>query len=165
VSEDDMCTLSLMVALKGHPSADEIISEQKKLIKNPDRLSRYEFVLPSVSSNQAVKDEFFGSLSSPSNREREPWVLEALGYLHHPINAPNSVKYLRPSLDLLEEIKYTGDIFFPGSWVSTTLGGHSSAEALSIVEGFLKDNPEYPEDLTLKILQAADHLYRFAGNK
>lgn len=165
LSEDDMCTLSLVLALKGHGSAEEIIARQQGQIKNADRRSRYNFVLPSVSSDLDVKDEFFASLSNPDNREKEPWVLEALGYLHHPINSPNSIKYIRPSLDLLEEIKTTGDIFFPASWISTTLGGHSSAEALSIVEGFLKDNPDYPEDLILKIYQAADHLYRVAGEK
>ena len=165
LSEDDMCTLSLVLALKGHESSEEIIARQRDQIKNADRRSRYDFILPSVSSAQEVKDDFFASLSNPENREKEPWVLEALGYLHHPINATNSVKYIKPSLELLEEIKSTGDIFFPASWISTTLGGHSSAEALRIVEEFIKENPDYPYDLLLKIHQAADHLYRIAGKK
>jgi len=162
LSEEEMCTLSLVLALKQHPKGGQIVAQQLEQIKNTDRKKRYEFVLPSVSSDQKVKDDFFLTLADPVNREREPWVLEALGYLHHPLNAKNSVKYIRKSLDMLEEIKYTGDIFFPGSWVSTTLSGHNSVEALEIVNTFLSDNPDYPEDLRLKILQAADHLYRFA---
>jgi aminopeptidase N len=61
---------------------------------------------------------------------------------------------------MLEEIKSTGDIFFPGGWISSTLAGHRSAEVLETVERFLDERPEYPADLKLKILQAADHLFR-----
>ena len=61
---------------------------------------------------------------------------------------------------MLEEIKSTGDIFFPRNWISTTLAGHHSPEAKAIVEKFLDDHPDYPSDLRLKILQAADHLLR-----
>jgi len=87
-------------------------------------------------------------------------VLEALGFLHHPMMAQRSEHYILPSLEMLEEIKATGDIFFPGSWISSTLAGHRSAEALLTVEDFLDSHPDYPQDLKLKILQAADHLTR-----
>jgi aminopeptidase N len=94
------------------------------------------------------------------NREHEQWVIEALGYLHHPMVAKRSEKYILQSLEMLEEIKSTGDIFFPGSWITTTLAGHHSPEARTTVEKFLDDHPDYPPDLKLKILQAADHLFR-----
>ena len=48
-----------------------------------------------------------------NNRRREPWVLEGLGNLHHPLRAEASAKYVQPSLELLREIQQTGDIFFP----------------------------------------------------
>jgi aminopeptidase N len=87
-------------------------------------------------------------------------VLETLGYLHHPAVAERSEKYILPSLEMLEEIKSTGDIFFPGGWVTATLEGHRSTEARTTVEKFLDDHPDYSADLRLKILQAADHLFR-----
>jgi len=37
------------------------------------------------------------------NRRREPWVTEGLSYLNHPLRAADAVKYIRPSLDLVEE--------------------------------------------------------------
>ncbi len=74
--------------------------------------------------------------------------------------ARSSGKYILQSLEMLEEIKNTGDIFFPGSWISNTLAGHRSSEALKTVEKFLEDHPDYPQDLKLKILQGADHLLR-----
>ena len=160
LSEDELCTLALTLALKGHPDADEIITVQRDRITGIDRLQRYDFVLPSVSPDPAMRDAFFETLRDPAGREHEPWVLEALGYLHHPMVARRAEHYILPSLEMLAEIKSTGDIFFPGSWITTTLAGHRSAEARETVEKFLDDHPDYPADLRLKILQAADHLNR-----
>ena len=160
LSEDELCTLALTLALKGHPDATSIIAGQRKRISGKERLKRFDFVTPAVSPDATVRDTFFESLRDPANREREPWVLEALGYLHHPSVADRSEKYILPSLEMLEEIKSTGDIFFPGGWISTTLAGHHSPEARATVEKFLDDHPDYPADLKLKILQAADHLFR-----
>lgn len=160
LSEDELCTLALTLALKEHPEAGNIIARQRERISVKERLERFDFVTPAVSPDAAVRDAFFWSLRDPANREREPWVLEALGYLHHPLVAEKSEKYILPSLELLEEIKSTGDIFFPGSWISATLEGHRSPEARVTVEKFLDEHPDYPADLKLKILQAADHLFR-----
>ncbi len=160
LSEDELCTLTLTMAVKGYDKAEEIIAGQRGRITSNDRLLRFEFVVPSVSSDQAVRDAFFNSLSNPVNREHEPWVIEALEYLHHPMVAQRSEHYILPSLEMLEEIKSTGDIFFPGNWITTTLAGHHSTEAKTTVEKFLDDHPDYPPDLKLKILQASDHLVR-----
>jgi hypothetical protein len=59
-----------------------------------------------------VRDAFFASLKQENNREKEAWVVLALGYLHHPLRLSTSEKYLPESLALLEEIQLTGDIFF-----------------------------------------------------
>ncbi len=163
LSEDELCTLALTIALKDPGDAGKILSEQRTRITGNDRLQRFDFVVPSVSDDQAVRDAFFNSLRDPANREHEPWVLEALGYLHHPMVSQRSEQYILPSLEMLEEIKSTGDIFFPGSWIATTLAGHRSAETRETVERFLDDHPGYPPDLRLKILQAADHLFRGAS--
>jgi aminopeptidase N len=160
LGEDEQSGLALTLALRNHPEAMSIIAAQRARITTADRLQRFDFVLPSVSPDQAVRDEFFNSLRDLASREHEPWVLEALGYLHHPSVAHRSEHYILPSLELLEEIKRTGDIFFPGGWISTTLSGHHSASARETVERFLEERPDYPSDLRLKILQAADHLFR-----
>ena len=160
LSEDELCTLALNLALKGHPDAGRIIALQRERISGKERLARLDFVIPAVSEDIAVRDAFFESLRDPANREREPWVLEALGYLHHPAVAERSEYYVLASLEMLEEIKSTGDIFFPGGWISTTLAGHHSPGVRATVEKFLDDHPDYPADLKLKILQAADHLFR-----
>ena len=87
LSEDELCTLALTLALKDPENATELLDAQRTRITGSDRLQRYDFVVPSVSADQTVRDAFFNSLSDQANREHEPWVLEALGYLHHPMVA------------------------------------------------------------------------------
>jgi aminopeptidase N len=72
------------------------------------------------------------------------------------------VRFLAPSLELLEEIQRTGDIFFPKGWVDASLDDHSSARAAAVVREFLKARPDYPHRLRGKILQSADMLFRAA---
>jgi aminopeptidase N len=87
-------------------------------------------------------------------------VLSAVRYLHHPLRARDAERYILPSLEMIEEIQRTGDIFFPLGWLSATLGGHTSSEAAEIVQGFLDANPDLPPRLRGKLLQAADPLFR-----
>ena len=44
-----------------------------------------------------------------------------------------SSPFIRPALDMIEEIQRTGDIFFPGNWLGATLGGHGEVEAAETV--------------------------------
>ena len=129
---------------------------------NPDRKDRFEFVIPSVSDREDIRDAWFKKLSDVQNRRREPWVVEGLRYLNHPLRAAGSEKYIRPSLDLLREIQQTGDIFFPKNWMDATLGGHNSLGAAKIVRDFLTEHKDYPIQLRRIILQSADELFRAA---
>ena len=113
--------------------------------------------------DQAVRDHFFESLRDVQKRSHEPWVLTALNYLHHPIRANTSQKYLRASLELVEEIQRTGDIFFPKRWLDRTFSGHNSVEAADIVKQFLNSREDYPKRLRAKILQSTDLLFRAAS--
>jgi aminopeptidase N len=117
-----------------------------------------------LSADQAVRDAFFAGLSEASKREREPWVLEALRYLHHPLRASHSEKYIRPSLELLEEIQRTGDIFFPKRWLDATLSGHRSLSAAQSVRSYLEQNPQLSPRLRAKVLQSAHGLRRAADD-
>jgi aminopeptidase N len=162
LSERDYIALSRALAVREIDGWEAILDAQVERIENPDRREQFLFVLPSLSADQRVRDDFFASLTNPKNREHEPWVLEALRYLHHPLRAGDSEKYILASLELLEEIQATGDIFFPKGWLDGTLGGHNSSSAAEIVQNFLAANPDYPVKLNGKILQSADGLYRAA---
>ena len=162
LAERDFTALAQALAVRGVPESAEILAAQRERIENPDRRAAFEFAMPALSADTAVRDAFFESLRDPARRAREPWVLTALGLLHHPLRARESEVYIRPGLDLLEEIQRTGDIFFPLSWLQTTLDGHQTATAAAIVEQYLADRPDLPPRLRAKALQAADGLVRAA---
>ncbi|MBT28690.1 MAG: hypothetical protein CMO01_03435 [Thalassobius sp.] len=163
LSESDFTSIACELALRDVDKADEILHEQLARISNPDRKARMAFVIDALSNKQAVRDRFFESLKNKENRSHEPWVLEAVGYLHHPLRAKYSEKYIEESLILLEEIQQSGDIFFPKRWLVVTFSGHQSKSAALIVKKFLRERPNYPYRLRNKILQAADMLFRVAG--
>ena len=162
LAERDFTALAQALAVRGVPGSAEILTEQRDRIDNPDRRAAFEFVMPALSAEQEVRGAFFDSLRDPANRAREPWVLTALRWLHHPLRTHDSEVHIRPGLDLLEEIQRTGDIFFPLSWLQTTLDGHQTATAAAIVERYLADRPDLAPRLRAKVLQAADGLLRAA---
>ncbi|MGY8795370.1 MAG: aminopeptidase, partial [Woeseiales bacterium] len=110
--------------------------------------------------NKIERDRFVASLTDESMREIESWVLDALANIHHPLRVGVSEQYIRPSLELLEEIQATGDIFFPKRWLDVTLRNYSSATAVHTIETFLNERPDYNQQLSMKILQSADSVRR-----
>lgn len=159
LTEDDYTALALALTVRNYP-ADGILTRQLARIKNPDRQKRLAFMMPALSANVAERDAFFASLATEANREHEAWVTAALGYLHHPLRAATSVRYLNKSLELLEEIQRTGDIFFPESWLRSTLSGYQTPETAQLVRTFLANRPQYNQRLRAKLLQAADGTFR-----
>ena len=161
LAEPDYITLALELAVREVPGWDRILDEQQGLILNPDRKAQFEFVRPALSAEAATRDAFFTRLSDVKNRRREAWVLQAVGYLNHPLRAQASEKYITPSLELLSEIQRTGDIFFPKRWTDATLSGHQSASAARRVSDFLEKLPaNYQERLRRIILSSSDDLIR-----
>src|SRR5437660_2723821 len=162
LSEPDEAGMALDLAVRSVPAAPSILEEQHTRFMNPDRKARFEFVMPALSDRQETRDEWFGKLSNLENRRREPWVIEGLRYLHHPLRAAQSEKYLRPGLELLREVQRTGDIFFPRDWMDATLSGHNTRAAAGTVRAFLSAQKDYPIRLHRIILQSADELFRAA---
>nr|WP_081867588.1 M1 family aminopeptidase [Hymenobacter sp. IS2118] len=160
LTEDDYTALALALAVRGYAAPQPILPQQLARIKNVDRRQRLQFLMPALSPDAPTRDAFFASLKDDKNREKEAWVTAALGYLHHPLRHAASEKYLPASLELLEEIQLTGDIFFPYSWLQATLGSYQTASAASTVRAFLQAHPDYNPKLRAKMLQAADDLLR-----
>ncbi|HET9370420.1 MAG TPA: M1 family aminopeptidase [Vicinamibacterales bacterium] len=161
LAESDEIGLALGLALRDVPDATEMLRTQLERIKNPDRKARFAFVVPSVSADQAVRDRFFESLKDVVNRQREAWVLEALGNLNHPLRAGSSRRYVKPSLELVREIQRTGDIFFPKRWTDAALSGYQSVQTAAEVRAFIDAlPPDYPPRLRWVLLSSADNLFR-----
>jgi aminopeptidase N len=161
LAETDEIRLAEELAVRGIDGASTILDEQYARTKNPDRKAQFAFVRPALSPDPAQRDRWFGALADVANRRREPWVLEGLRYLHHPLRESSSEKYIEPSLMMLRDIQRTGDIFFPKRWMDATLGGHRSPAAAAIVRAFVDGlPPQYPLPLRRVIQSSADELFR-----
>jgi aminopeptidase N len=161
LAELDYIRLAQDLALRNSAGAAAILDQQFDRIQNPDRKAQFAFVRAAISANPREREAWFDALADVSNRRREPWVLEGLRYLHHPLRADASEKYLERSLLLVREIQRTGDIFFPKRWMDATLSGYRSASAAATVRDFVdRLPPDYPERLRRIILSSADDLFR-----
>jgi aminopeptidase N len=160
LSEEDYTGLAAGLALRVYPGYKQILGVQASRIQNPDRRARFLYIQPSLSEDQTVRDSFFVSLKDRKNREKEAWVLSALGYLHHPLRAGASEKYLPASLDWLLDIQRTGDVFFPERWLQASFGNYQTPSAAAIVRSFLQTHLGYNPKLKEKILQTTDNLFR-----
>lgn len=159
LSEDDYTSLACALALRAD-TANTFVQEQMERISNPDRKARLLFLLPALSPDSLVRDQFFESLHNLANRRKEAWTGAGLSYLNHPLRQHSFEKHLLQSLDMLEEIQRTGDIFFPQNWLGSIFGNYQSPAAWKIVETFLQSHPHYNPKLKAKILQTTDNLHR-----
>lgn len=160
LNEDDYTNIAMNLAIFKHEKAAEILEKTRTTISNPDKQKRFEFLLPSLSEEESVRNAFVESLKDDENREKESWVSVGLANIHHPLRQESAQKYIRFSLDLTDEIQRTGDIFFPKDWLNNTIGKYSSKYAFDEIQRFLKENPEFSPILKRKVLQATDGLYR-----
>ncbi|MCG1037314.1 M1 family metallopeptidase [Polaribacter sargassicola] len=160
LNENNFTSLAMKLAILEHPKTVEILQEQQTKITNNDRLDRFKWLLPSLSTNKNVRDAFMTSLLQKENRANESWVQTALSNIHHPLRQKTSVKHLKSVLEKLEEVQLTGDIFFPKGWLASSIGKYSSKEAYAILEEFLSENQDYNPILLTKLLQTTDNLTR-----
>ncbi|OAD44626.1 M1 family metallopeptidase [Polaribacter atrinae] len=160
LNEDDFTSLAIKLAIFKHPKSSDILDQQQAKITNNDRLERFNWLMPSLSDNENVRDDFMRSLLQKENREKESWVEAALRNIHHPLRQKAGTKYLNSILNALEEVQLTGDIFFPKGWLSNSIGQYSSREANDILNQFLVENPDYNPILLKKLLQTTDNLTR-----
>ena len=162
LAETDRSRMAATLAVLEVEGWRQILEQEGSAIINPDRRARFAFLRPALSADPADRERFFSALAEPSGRQREPWVLEGLSYLSHPLRADHARRFIEPALELLEEVQRTGDIFFPGAWTQATLAGHTQPEAAETVRDFLAAHPDYPGQLRGKIMQASDMVERSA---
>jgi aminopeptidase N len=164
-AEPDEIAMALELAVREVPGWEAILKTQLDRTVNPDRKARFAFVMPALSADPATREQAFERFRSVDNRRREPWVLESLVYLNHPLREEHARRFVRPALNLLREIQQTGDIFFPTRWMDSTLWGHRSPQAAATVRDFLATEAvegRYPQRLRWTILSTSDELFRAA---
>jgi aminopeptidase N len=163
-SENDEITMAQELAVRAVSNWPDVLREQLTRISNPDRQARFAFITPALSADPSARDGFVAQLSDPAHRRHEPWVLDGLRYVHHPLRAAESEKYVIPALRMLPEIQRTGDIFFPKRWCDAVLDGHAERRTADAVRQFVRGLPaDYPVRLRKILLSSADELFRSAA--
>lgn len=160
LSERDYMNMTYELCIRMPEKSREILDIQQARITNPDRRREFQYVARALNPCPQARDSLFSSLLKAENRQIEPWTMAVMSYLNHPLRQKESLKYIRPALEALEDIQRTGDIFFPKNWIAATLRGHYSLAAADSVRAFLEIHSSYPPLLRKKILQSADHLLR-----
>ena len=90
LAEPDEIALALELAVREVPGWSGILRAQLDRTQNPDRKARFAFVMPALSADPLERERAFARLRSLENRRREPWVLESLRYLNHPLRAAHA---------------------------------------------------------------------------
>jgi aminopeptidase N len=134
---------------------NDILATQRERLKNMDELNEFDFVSRACNPDSLVQQRLFNELLEVENRRVEPWVRTMLALLNNPVREPWSNRYLVAGLDELEEIQRTGDIFFPGYWLSSLLEGHCSLEACEMVNKWIDSHPMLAPALKNKLLENA----------
>jgi aminopeptidase N len=161
LGERDLMNLSYKLALLEPDRYSEIMGVQLERIGDEERRKEFKRTITAASPDTAVRDSIFISLLEAENRGNEPLALRSLALLNDKIVEAHALKYLEKGLGVIEEIHYTGDIFFPARWLGALLRGHTSEEASIIVADFLKNNRDDLNPLLKqKILQQSHHLFR-----
>lgn len=89
----------------------------------------------------------------------EQWTQDSLSWFHWPGQAALTLPWLRPALERVDWVKKNRRIFFMPAWLDAFVNGHSSPEALAIVDDFLA-TAELDADVRKKLLQSRDGLAR-----
>ena len=165
LNKDNYTSLAQRLALYDHPEAVAILAKAKSELTNPDKIARFEFLAPALDADSAIRMAYFDSFKEAQHREKENWVQTACSYIHHPLRQEDGIKNVAMSLELLEEIQETGDIFFPLGWLNSTIGQYTSPEAYTMVKDYMASHPELDANLKRKLLQATDNLHRRQGKR
>jgi aminopeptidase N len=160
IREEDRLDIAYNIALREPTLRDRLQRDVLRTVKNKDLIERFLYVYPAAAGDKQERDSVFNALMLPQNRTNEVWAADALRWLNHPRRRNESEEYIPAILSKVQEIQETGDIFFPANWLEAGLSGHASKYAYTVARQFLDKNPNYPENLRLKILAATDHLRR-----
>ena len=133
----------------------QILATQRGRLTNNDELRQFDFIARACTPDTTEQRQLFESLLKAENRRMEPWTASVLRLLNDRTREPFANNYLQPGLDALIDVQRTGDIFFPGYWLSALFSGHHSKEARQTIERFINTHPEYPEKLMNKITENA----------
>jgi aminopeptidase N len=142
----------------GNPEAPALLRAEIARDSTPEA-PRMAFIAGAAVRTAANKQQYFERYFADGTLNEE-WVTASLSAFNHPLHAELALPFLEPALERAEWIRDNRRIFFLPRWVDAFVGGHASAGALAVVDGYLERNPALPADVRRRILQARDELER-----
>jgi aminopeptidase N len=133
----------------------EILDVQRGRLSNEDQRREFDFISRACNPDSQVQQQLFNELLQAENRRVEPWARDMLALLNDPTREPFSNRYITPGLDALPEIQQTGDIFFPGYWLTGLLSGHKSDDAKALVRQWIDTHADLEPALMNKLKENA----------
>ena len=155
LNENDYNEIAYRLAIMHPKRWQEILNTQRARLTNEDMRKEFDYVSRACNPDPVERTNVFNSLLRPENRIQEPWAIFTLYLLNSDVFEPQSNSYIEPSLKSLEYIQQTSNVYFPEYWMKVLMADHKSKEAALIVENFMKVNPNYPENLRNKALEAS----------
>ncbi len=70
LNEDDFTNMAMNLTIFKHEKADEILEKTRTTITNPDKQKRFEFLLPSLSKDESVRNAFMESLKEEKTEKK-----------------------------------------------------------------------------------------------
>lgn len=158
LDERDYSRMAYHLAIMRPAEWQQILTTQRSRLKTDDERAEFDYISRACNPDEQAQQQLFNDLLKAENRRVEPWARSLLALLNDPTREPLSNRYLVPGLDALEEIQRTGDIFFPGYWLSSLFSGHQSEEAKSIVKNWITAHPSLSPALMNKLKENAYYL-------
>jgi aminopeptidase N len=161
IAGSDAIRLAAELAIRLPDQAARFMEAALSRCTTPDQRDHLEFIAPALSPDPSERERFVGTLHTAARTQPEAWIIDALGWIHHPLRTGWSVPLIVPALARLPDIRGTGSIFFPQRWASAVLAWHRSRAAAQVVADFIDSTPaSYSPRLKAVILIAADDLLR-----
>jgi aminopeptidase N len=155
LNEHDYMEMAYRLAIMHPKRSQEILSTQRNRLKNEELQKEFDYVSRACNPDPNERTKVFNSLLRPENRPQEPWAFHTLQLLNSDVYEPQSNNYIESTLESLEYLQQTSDVFFPEKWMKALMEDHKSKEAAQIIENYLKSHPDYPANLKNKVLEAS----------
>ena len=139
---------------------ERILDAQRGRELTADQRREFDFISRACNPDTLAQRQLFSELLEAENRRVEPWARDMMALLNDPTRESLANSYLIPGLDALEDVQRTGDIFFPGYWLSGLLSGHRSNEAKQLVRGWIDAHSDMDPALMNKLKENAYWLLR-----
>jgi aminopeptidase N len=154
-NEHDYMEMAYRLAIMRPSEWQQIVATERQHLKSDQLRQEFDYVSRACTPDANRQQQLFNDLLRPEGRQHESWALHLLELLNADVREPYSNQYITASLNQLEQLEQTSDIFFVSGWLHSLLATHKSADARQRVGQFLQQHPNLRPQLRYKVQEAA----------